>query len=55
VPGCEVEFFYERGRLYIEKIEAFGRGARLVDRMRGRGRGSVRVELTWTTYCRGGL
>jgi antitoxin PrlF len=36
-PGSEVEFFEERGRLYIEKVEGTGRGDGLVARMRGRG------------------
>ncbi|MDP6545844.1 MAG: AbrB/MazE/SpoVT family DNA-binding domain-containing protein [Phycisphaerae bacterium] len=37
VPGSEVEFFEEQGRLYIEKVEGIGRGDGLVTRMRGRG------------------
>ena len=37
VPGSEVEFFEECGRLYIEKVDGAGRGDGLVARMRGRG------------------
>ena len=36
VPGSEVEFSEEGGRLYIEKVKGSGRGDELVDRMRGR-------------------
>ena len=36
VPGSEVEFFEEEGRLYIEKVDGVGRGDKLVGRMRGR-------------------
>ena len=36
-PGSEVEFFEERGCLYIEKVGGAERGRRLVVRMRGRG------------------
>jgi len=37
VPGNEVEFVEERGRLYLKKVEGTGRGESLVARMRGRG------------------
>jgi len=37
VPGSEVEFVEERGRLYLKKIEGPGRGRALVAAMRGRG------------------
>ena len=38
VPGGEVEFFEEKGRLYLKKTDGKGRGRELVRRMRGRGR-----------------
>jgi len=37
VPGSEVEFVEERGRLYLKKVEGPGRGEALVAAMRGRG------------------
>ena len=37
LPGCEVEFSEERGRLYIRKIAHTGRGRALVNRMVGKG------------------
>ena len=37
VPGSEVEFVEERGRLYLKKVEGPGRGQALVAHMRGRG------------------
>jgi antitoxin PrlF len=37
VPGSEVEFFEDEGRLYLQKVEGEGRGRELVRRMRGRG------------------
>ncbi len=37
VPGSEVEFVEEKGRLYLRKIEGGGRGRKLVARLRGRG------------------
>ena len=37
VPGSEVEFFEEKGRLYLKKIDGSGRGRELVRRLRGRG------------------
>lgn len=42
VPGSEVEFVEEGGRLYLQKLEGRGRGRELVARMRGRG--SVRMS-----------
>ena len=42
VPGSEVEFVEERGRLYLRKIKGKGPGKQLVARMRGRG--SVRLS-----------
>lgn len=42
VAGSEVEFFEEKGRLYIRKNKGKGRGSRLIGRMRGRG--SVRMS-----------
>jgi AbrB family looped-hinge helix DNA binding protein len=37
VPGSEVEFISEGGRLYLRKIKGRGRGKELIARMRGRG------------------
>ena len=37
VPGSEVEFVEERGRLYLRKVKGEGRGRQLVARMHGRG------------------
>jgi len=37
LPGCEVEFVEDRGRLVLRKAPGPGRGRRLVERMRGRG------------------
>lgn len=38
VPGSEVEFVEEKGRLVLRKVEGGGRGAELVQRLRGKGR-----------------
>jgi len=40
-PGCEVDFFEEDGRLYLQKSEGTSRGEKLIYRMQGRG--SVRM------------
>lgn len=37
VPGTEVEFVEDGGRLYVRKVEGSGRGQTLVRRMRGQG------------------
>ena len=37
LPGCEVEFIEEDGRLYVVKVEGTGRGGELVERMSGQG------------------
>lgn len=37
VPGCDVEFFEERGRIYLRKTANSGRGKDLVRQMAGRG------------------
>ena len=36
VPGCEVEFCKERGRLYVRVVAESGRGEALVRRMAGK-------------------
>jgi len=36
VPGSEVEFVEEKGRLFLRKIQGKGRGTALVQRMQGR-------------------
>jgi AbrB family looped-hinge helix DNA binding protein len=36
VPGCEVEFAEERGRLYLRKSKSSERGAEIVRRMTGK-------------------
>ncbi|MBX7255403.1 MAG: AbrB/MazE/SpoVT family DNA-binding domain-containing protein [Candidatus Hydrogenedentes bacterium] len=36
-PGCEVEFFEEKGRLFLKKVADSGRGKALVERMAGKG------------------
>jgi AbrB family looped-hinge helix DNA binding protein len=42
MPGAEVEFVEENGRLYVRKVDGGGRGQALVRRMRGQG--SVRMS-----------
>ena len=42
VPGSEVEFSEERGRLYLRKAAGSGRGKALVRKMTGKG--SVRMS-----------
>ena len=37
VPGSEVEFIEDQGRLYLKKVAGPGRGGGLVAGMRGRG------------------
>jgi len=37
VPGTEVEFHEEKGRLYLRKVKDSGRGKALVNRMAGQG------------------
>jgi AbrB family looped-hinge helix DNA binding protein len=37
VPGCEVEFSEEKGRIYVRKIADSGPGKALVKQMAGRG------------------
>lgn len=37
VPGSEIEFVEEKGRIYITKVQGAGRGRAMVERMRGRG------------------
>jgi len=37
VPGTEVEFYEEKGRLYLRKVRDSGRGTDLVKRMAGQG------------------
>ncbi len=37
LPGTEVEFVEQAGRLYVRKVEGGGRGKELVARMRGKG------------------
>ena len=37
LPGCDVEFVAERGRVYLRKVRGSGRGKSLIARMRGRG------------------
>ena len=37
VPGCEVEFAEEKGRLYLRKTKFSERGKELVRRMTGKG------------------
>lgn len=37
VPGSEVEFVEEKGRIYLRKVPGSGRGAALVERMAGKG------------------
>ena len=37
VPGSEVEFVEQGGRVYLRKVRGLGRGGRLIRRMRGRG------------------
>lgn len=44
VPGSEVEFLEERGRLVLRKVEGAGRGADLVRRLRGQGRVRMSTE-----------
>lgn len=42
VPGSEVEFVEQGGRVYLRKVQGRGRGRDLVARLRGRG--SVRMS-----------
>lgn len=37
VPGSDVEFFEEKGRLYLRKTTGSGRGKALVEQMAGQG------------------
>lgn len=37
VPGSEVEFIEEKGRIYIRKVASSFRGQELVERMTGKG------------------
>jgi len=37
VPGSEVEFVEQGGRVYLRKVQGRGRGRDLVARLRGRG------------------
>ena len=37
VPGSEVEFVEQGGRVYLRKARGPGRGRRLIGRLRGRG------------------
>lgn len=37
VPGCEIEFVEEKGRIYLRKAADSGRGAAIVKAMTGRG------------------
>lgn len=36
-PGCEVEFYEEKGRIIIRKVKDSNRGKALVEQMTGRG------------------
>jgi bifunctional DNA-binding transcriptional regulator/antitoxin component of YhaV-PrlF toxin-antitoxin module len=52
LPGCEVEFVEDRGRVYLRKARGSSRGQSLIARMRGRG--SVRMstdEILALTRC----
>lgn len=42
MPGSEVEFVEDKGRLYLRKTQGKGRGRELVAHLRGRG--SVRMS-----------
>lgn len=44
VPGSEVEFVEERGRLYLRKIQGSGRGEVLVKRMTGQGKVNMTTD-----------
>ncbi|MBI2424692.1 MAG: AbrB/MazE/SpoVT family DNA-binding domain-containing protein [Candidatus Hydrogenedentes bacterium] len=41
MPGCEVEFVEDAGRIYLRKLTESSRGSLLVERMSGKG--SVRM------------
>ncbi|HUW59540.1 MAG TPA: AbrB/MazE/SpoVT family DNA-binding domain-containing protein [Candidatus Bathyarchaeia archaeon] len=44
VPGCEVEFSEERGRLYLRVVANSGRGKALVSRMTGQGNARMSTD-----------
>ena len=37
LPGCEVRFTFEKGRVYIDRVEGQSRGEEWVRRMTGKG------------------
>ncbi len=44
LPGCEVEFAEDGGRVYLRKIKESSRGSTLVGRMTGRGRVAMSTD-----------